>query len=262
MPSQAYNLVWFSPSFPASRRGSAVPFSEPHPKTVENMLRIAQQNSQADVNLWVDSTRLTEAQMQKLHEMPKRCETHNFYIKDLQTIRDYSSEPFYSRPDVPIFSRHRQDSLFWRQIDAIKLLVSLQGDYDQVIYADADVTNIIFESKEVQQRLTKNGLLVSAYMNNDNSILGFENQVFGFDRRRKDFFRKLYYETFSSVGGYTLSETSTDVYDNGWPIFIKRIDELIEQEGMVRETVAFSCGYDGTGVHPMVREETSPKWRK
>lgn len=236
--SQAYNLLWLSPRF-ARERGSQ--YYDPIPeKTVANMLITAQRNPQADVRLWVDSQRLTEQQMEFLREMCGRS-GGNLGIQDLRSIPEYSQTSLFNRSDTSGNWRADKQSLIWRQVDAAKLLVCLQGDYDQVFFSDADITNLTIASPEVQGRMTKHGIIMGGGVREDNGSAWFENQMFGFDQRWTSFFRNLYEATIREVSMRG---------ENGWHAFIDLTNTDLRSRVDAREIV-YRCEHDGTiAMHP------------
>ena len=63
----------------------------------------------------------------------------NVQLKDLRSIPEYDKEPLYNEAETdPHWRDGGQASLIWRQVDAAKILVSLQGNYDQTFFADLD----------------------------------------------------------------------------------------------------------------------------
>lgn len=238
MSKQAYNLLWIRPNF--SERGEQ--FRQPMPsKTVENMRGIAERNPNVDVRLWVDSKRITEAQMQWLRDMVKECPSGNMSLLDLRTIPEYNNHHFYDQPDTSRDWRSDKHSLIWRQVDAAKILVCLQGDYDQELYSDADVTNLRINSEEVQGRLARHGIILGGGIG-DSGYAWYENQLFGCDRRGRSFFRSLYDRTIREVMRG----------ENGYGSYIDLINsELKGKLGIDTREIVFQSRYDGTvALHP------------
>ena len=125
------------------------------------MLGIAKRNPNVDVKLWVDSKRMTNTQMKWVRNTVGECSSHNMSLLDLRTIPEYNNHYFYNQPDNSPNWRLDKHSLIWRQVDAARILACLQGDYDQVFYSDADITNLRVDSDEVQGRLTRHGIILN-----------------------------------------------------------------------------------------------------
>ena len=144
----------------------------------------------AEVDLWVDSKRLTEKQMAYLKAI---TEMHlpNVHVKDLRTIPAYDSEKLYNQGETNEHWRSGWSGKIWLQVDAAKILISLQGDFDQAFFADLDHAHLDIESDKVQKMIGKHGLLIGSSSEHSVSI---ENQLWGFDRRQRPFFQK-YYKT-------------------------------------------------------------------
>lgn len=240
MNSKAYNLIWLSPKMSAGR-SEVGQFYPPIPDdTVKNILGIAERNPKVDVRLWIDSKRLNEPQMEWLGEMITKCPTGNLSLQDLRTIPSYDQNSFYNQPDTSDNWRIDKHSLIWRQVDAARLLSCLQGDYEQVFYSDADVTNLNIESEDVQRRLFDHGVILSGFVDNKGFPM-YENQMFGFDHRIRSLFNGLYERTIRNV--MTKAE-------NGYPSYIDFINhELKEKVGIDTKEVVFECRHDGTVAH-------------
>jgi len=240
MPTQAYNLLWLSPPRQSKRVVSSVPFDTPiPPKTVETMLRNAQSNPTAEVRLWVDSQLHTEVQMSWLRQMTASCKNGNFSLHDLRSIDEYNRPSLSSRSDTTGTWRTIKHSLIWQQVDAAKLLVCLQGDYDQVFYSDADTT-IDINSEEIQRSLSEYGLAVGGSFDKLNNFRGIENQAFGFNRTRIGFFANLYYETIRYIDIMRRNENGFKTY----------VDELLKLMHGDTRAIAVHTEHDGTSVLP------------
>ncbi len=244
--TKAYNLLWIPPRFPKISIFEPTPedrpFCQPIPdKTVENMLRIAEQNEQVDVRLWVDSERLNRAQMEWLREMAGKACTRNMQILDLESISEYRSDQWFHQPDLSQNWRHNKHSLIWRQVDTARILAGVQGDYEQSFYSDADVTNLIIDSQNVQEQLQKHGVIVSGWPTQDGA--GYENQLFGFTRERKSLFFRLYEQTLEYVKSHGR---------NGYDPFIIFINSKFKDEEKIdTREIVFSPEYDDTRAsHP------------
>lgn len=236
--SQAYNLLWIRPDF--AEQGEA--FRQPIPsKTVENMRGIAERNSGVDVRLWVDSRRMSESQMQWLKNMIRETPSGNVFLQDLRSIPEYNNHHLYNQGETTREWRFDKHSLVWRQVDAARILVCLQGDYDQEVYSDADVTNLEVNSEEVQSRLVKHGIILGGGIG-DSGYAWYENQLMGIDKRGRNFFRALYDRTMREVMRG----------ENGYGAYIDLINsELKGKMGIDTREIVFQSRYDGTvALHP------------
>ena len=238
-PTKVYNLLWVSPTFPVPGEQFWQPVPSP---TVENMQGIADRNQNVDVQLYVDSRRLTDAQMGWLEKMMGECPAHNMSLVDLCTIPEYSNNQFYNQPDNSPNWRFNKHSLIWRQVDAARILACLQSSHDQVFYSDADITNLVVDSSEVQSKLKKHGIILSGGVH-ETMGLWYENQLFGFDGKKRGFFRSLYDRTLRDVAMKG---------ENGHGSYINMIDsELTEKENIDLREIVFQARYDGTAaLHP------------
>ncbi len=233
-PTKSYNLMWIPPTYPLQRELFTQPMSE---KTATNIKRIAKQNLGADVQLWIDSKRMSNSQMRWLEKMVGNHSSHNLSLQDLRDLSEYHNWQFYNQPDKNPFWRLDKNSLIWRQVDTARLLVCIRDNHDQVFYSDADVTNLVVNSDEVQDKLKKHGMLVMG----DISCMGYpyyENGLFGFDERRRDFFKILYDQTLTDV---------VQKERNGYSTFVDFINgELRYKEKIDTKEIIFSAKFDGT----------------
>lgn len=246
--SQVYNLLWLSPRF-AHERGPQ--YYDPIPeKTIANILSIAKNNSTVDVKLWVDSLRLSEQQMHFLKEMCNSA-SGNLGICDLRCIPEYGRTPLFNESDTSSNWRADKHTVIWRQVDTAKFLISLQGNYDQSFYSDSDITNLAIGSPEVQGKIIKHGIIISGGLNGDGSVW-FENQMFGFNRRWRSFFRGLYQKTIQDVGEYR---------ENGWQAFSDVTDKRLRPVVDSQE-IFFQCEHDGNPAYHPGEEGYSPGGRR
>jgi len=245
MNKQAYNLLWVRPDF--AKQGEA--FRQPIPsKTVENMRGIAIRNTGVDVRLWIDSGRMAESQMRWLRDMLGETPSGNMSLHDLRSIPEYNNQYLYNQCETSQEWRFNKHSLIWRQVDAARILVCLQGDYDQEFYSDADVTNLEINSEEVQSRLAKHGIILGGGIG-DSGYAWYENQLMGIDRRGRNFFRALYDRTVKEVMRG----------ENGYGAYIDLINsELKRKMGIDTKEIVFQSRYDGTvAQHPEGQSELS-----
>lgn len=256
----AYNLLWIPVDFPADNAYDRKtfralyeafhaepqptdPFHQPIPqKTLENMLHIAEQNHGVEARLWVDSKRLTPAQFDWLTETVKQYSSDNLALLDLRSIGEYNHDLFYNNPQLATGWGWDKHSMIWRQVDSAKLLICLQGDYEQVFYSDGDMTNLLVDSEEVQTPLAKHGLLFRGGTIPSDGHIFFENQLFGFSRQRKAMFEQLYRQTI---------DESKRSGMNGYGPYIDFIRRISRSEGFDVREVLFNAEHDGTSAfHP------------
>jgi len=157
-------------------------------------------NSAVDVRLWVDPQRLTQRQFDFLQAIALDCPSQNLIISDLRAIREYTDESLFQMEEDEPKWRDRQNSLIWRQVDTARLLVCLcmLEDHDRVFYADMDITNLHINSDPIKSAVSKHGIVLSAgtIKGVKGNFMGWiENQMFGFDERRRDFVTRLYAKT-------------------------------------------------------------------
>lgn len=239
-PTKAYNLLWIAPTFSASGEE----FRQPIPdKTIENMYGIAGRNSTTDVQLWIDSRRMTDTQIGWLEEMIRNCPSSNMALRNFRDVLEYENNPLYNKADNSPNWRFDKHSLIWRQVDTARILACLQSGQDQVFYSDADVTNLVVDSDEVQSRLRKHGIIVAGAVDEKSGYPWYENQLFGFDARKRGFFRALYNRTLQDVAMKK---------ENGYDSYIDLINsELKGREGIDTRDIVFQARYDGTvALHP------------
>lgn len=244
-PTKAYNLLWISPSFPVSGEQ----FRQPIPnQTVENMQGIAERNPYVDVQLWVDSRRMTDAQIGWLEKMIGECPSNNMSLLDIRTVSEYNNHSFYNQPDDSPNWRIDKHSLIWRQVDVARILACLQSGHDQVFYSDADITNLVVDSAEVQGRLKKHGIILGGAVDEKSGYPWYENQFFGFDGRKREFFKLLYNRTLRDVAMKR---------ENGYMSYIDLINsELKGKEKIDTRDIVFQARYDGTvALHPRHGEQ-------
>lgn len=259
--SKAYNLLWIPPRFPdksitegisefsgletLSRQSKQEepPFRQPIPdKTVKNMIGIAERNETVDVRLWIDSWRMTQAQMQWLQEMTESCPSQNLRLADLESIAEYRNDFWYHFPDYNPRWRSDKHSLIWQQVDTARILATLQGNYEQSFYSDADITNLVVDSVPVQEIMERHGVIVAGWKN-DVRAVGYENGLFGFTRARKNLFGGLYSRTI---------EWAKSFEENGYsPVLSFINEELVGKEKINPREIVFSPQFDFTQAsHP------------
>ncbi|MBI1214495.1 MAG: hypothetical protein GC185_01590 [Alphaproteobacteria bacterium] len=235
MASQVYNFMWLNldAAQPDPEDGS---IRHPLPlKYLDNVRKAGKDNPGAEVVLWVDSKRLTQKQMDFL-ESTLEEDRPNVHLKDLRTIPAYDQEPLYNEVEKnPNWRNGGQTSLIWRQVDAAKVLVTLQGDFDQSFFADLDHAHLEINGKTVQKMLNDHGLMIGSYSDSDN--VSIENQLWGFTARRREFFESYY-------------ETSLQCAYNGrnaWRDLVNKVDkEIVKGERVELKKFCLPIKDDGT----------------
>ncbi len=185
--TQSLNFLWLGLDLPAKPDPEDGSIRLPLPEEyIGNVREAGKRHPRADINLWFDSRRLTQKQWDYL-EAVVEDEMPNVHVRDLCSIPEYANEELYSRPET------RKDwrsggyvGVVWLQVDAAKILIHLQGDYDQHFFADLDHAHIDIESDKVQKMLSKHGMLIGASSEYSSCL---ENQLWGFVRSRKKFFK-------------------------------------------------------------------------
>jgi len=115
--------------------------------------------------------------------------------------------------------------LIYRQVDAARILASLQGDYKQNFYSDLDIINLVIDSDEIQNKINSSGIILG-----DASGISVENGFFGFDVKRYNLFQSLYQETLRYI---------FKTKKNGFVPFISFFDKLIKEEDIELEEIIF-----------------------
>jgi hypothetical protein len=222
MPSQVLNFLWLNLELPAPQDPAGGGIFEPmRASYIENIRKAALAHPQAEIDLWVDSKRLTEKQMAYLKALIENGAT-NAHLKDLRDIPAYNEDALYNKGETdPEWRGGGQHSLIWRQVDAAKILVSLQGNYEQTFFADLDHAHLDIDSPQVQNMLKKHDVLIGS--SNDQSPR-IENQLWGFTPKRRKFFEEYY-------------ETALQAADNGmnaWNELVRKADrELIKKQWFI-----------------------------
>lgn len=242
-----YNLLWLKPKFKIPE-GLRV---DPMPSEVcENIVLISNQNSRSDVLLWIDSRQIVGWQHEWISKLINLTQTRNLQIRDLNEIPEYASNELFERQDESSRWRKDKHALIWRQVDVAKILVCLQGNYEQTFYSDTDVVNLSIESQEIQGVLGKFGFIVGGIVFRG-GFEATENQAFGFDRTYKNVFEDVY--------SLTLQEAQNG--RNGYLAFRHVIEGKMVGYG---SEVVFKCRYNSP--HARHLEEGivhhSYAWRK
>lgn len=235
--SQVYNFLWLNLDMPPKADPEDGTIREPlKPRYIKNVRDAALANPSTDVFLWVDSKRLTEKQMDFLQETLEE-DIPNVKLKDLRSIPAYEDEELYNSAEKsPNWRNGGQTSTIWRQVDAAKILITLQGDYDQSFFADIDHSHLPINSKKVQGMLEKHGLMIGASSEYGHSV---ENQLWGTTRRRRPFFESYYVTALKSAYKHR----------NAWDDLVKKVaKELNKKEGIAKEEIIYSISGDGTSA--------------
>lgn len=236
--SKSYNLLWMSPKFAEKGFHPLKKFYEPLPPEVaHNILKVAKRNPSADVRLWVDSERLTTPQTRWLKRFARKSRLENLGIQDLREIPQYDRSEFYREPDTNAYWREDKHSLIWRQVDAARILVLLNDQADQRFYADADITNLKVDSKEIQRKINKHGIIISGDIDFMTDLPWYENQILGFSRERQAVLQGLYNQT--------VEDCLRDKINGFWTLE-NWLREIIKQEGLNPADILFNPKLNGT----------------
>lgn len=220
-PSRAFHFLWLNLDLPAPPDPADGSLRAPlPPKYIDNVRMAGSSNPGTDIMLWVDSKRLTERQFAFL-KTAIETDRPNVYLKDLRDIPAYDREPLYNQGETDQHWRNSgQNALIWRQVDAAKVLVSLQGNYDQAFFSDLDHAHMGIANRTMQDMITKNGLMIGSA---EYFGISIENQLWGFNRRRREFFTQYYDDALKAA------------YDgqNGWRALVNKVEkELQIKEGL------------------------------
>lgn len=235
--SQVFNFLWLNLDMPPKPDPDDGTICEPlKPKYIDNVRKAGLENPKTDVFLWVDSRRLTEKQMIFLQEKLEE-DLPNVKLKDLRSIPAYDGEPLYNEAETNRNWRNSgQTSTIWRQVDAAKILISLQGDYDQSFFADLDHAHLAINSEKVQGMLEKRGLMIGSSGEGGYSV---ENQLWGLTRARRPFFESYYVTALKSAYRG----------DNAWDDLVEKVrKELYKNEAIPYEEIVLPISGDGTGA--------------
>lgn len=213
--ARVLNFIWINLDFPAQAAvDSDAPFRRPMPpEYLAGVAKAGANNPDTAVRLWVDQKRLSAAQISFLQDHLSGSSA-NVALADLRSIPAYDREPLYNKPETSRFWRDEKKSLIWRQVDAAKVLVCLQGNFDQVFFADMDLASIKTGAEDLQKKLGAHGIFVN--QGPDYPLI--ENQMWGFDRaRRLGFFEELYKDTLDQAYKG----------ENGWMSLVNIVDRKL-----------------------------------
>jgi len=219
MTTQALNFLWLNLDIPAPADPEEGGIRVPMPaEYLKNVAEAAKDNPGASIRLWVDSERLTARQMKYIKALIEP-RNENAEVKDLRGVPEYASEEFYSRPEKNRCWRDNYFSTIWGQVDSAKILVSLQGDFDQSFFADMDLAHVKINGKAAQKKLSKAGFFVGSA---SGAFYGVENQLWGFTREKRGFFEAYYKDALEdSIKG-----------DNGYEALHSRVHDFIKRKNL------------------------------
>jgi hypothetical protein len=209
------NFLWLNLDLPAPPDPEDGSIRAPLPaKYIDSIRKAGESHPETPVVLWIDSRRMTARQRDFLEKSLEQ-DRPNIHLKDLRSIPAYDREPLYNQSENnPGWRSTGKSALIWRQVDAAKVLVSLQGDFDQSFFADLDHAHLDVGSPTVQRMLEKRGLVIGSGLS---SGAHFENQLWGFTRGRRGFFEGYYADALKSAYRG----------ENGYNALLNRVDELL-----------------------------------
>jgi hypothetical protein len=244
-PARVLNFLWLNLDLPAPPDPEDGSIREPLPaKYIDSIRRAGEAQPETKILLWIDSRRLTARQRDYLEAALEEGRP-NIRLKDLRAIPAYDKEPLYNQAEGdPAWRRCGKSALIWRQVDAAKVLVSLQGDFDQSFFADLDHANLDAGAPKVQAMLEKRGLVIGSGLSSGGY---FENQLWGFTRSRRGFFEGYYLETLKSAYRG----------ENGYNALLNRVDSLLlKKESMCPSEICLEHLPDGSQA-----EQTGHRWQ-
>lgn len=210
---------------------------------IEAACRASHNNPNADVHLWMDFERLNTDQIAYMRQRFQEQGGPNLELKNLRDITTYRSENLYNLNNAShTWRRQLKHEVIWRQVDAAKILICLQGDqYEQTFFADLDFAALIIEDPFLQNTIQKHGLLVRAEIDLKTRMTILENQAWGFTRKRASLFEVIYRQTLmNAYDGY-----------NGHAAYIDHIGALAKYENFdIRDLVYFGFHDKTQAYHP------------
>jgi hypothetical protein len=206
---------------------------------IDNIIKAGTENHTAEVHLWVDSKRLTNLQMDYVRARLKE-RRDNVHLKDLRDIPAYATEEFFDREETNPGWRDTYNSTIWLQVDAAKILVSLQGNFDQHFFADLDHAHVKVDSPKIQTMLENHGIMIGSL---HKYSCGFENRLWGFENRHGDGFvnRRGFFEEYYEQA---LDEAKWD--DRlGFYSLIGKLETLLKTEQIKKEDICLLISGEG-----------------
>ena len=192
------NYLWLNYESLGGKGGERIPAH-----LLDNVLRTRDENPDYTVNFWHNSKQWGDADLQLL-----AMQSEGLVLNDLNDFSTYTDCPLYSSPLID-----RPEALrAWSEIDLAKtLLCSITLPmFEQAYYSDMDIAGLKLNSREIQTPIRKHGLIVGK--GNYSAKYPFENQFFGFDKRRLSLVDNLFKRTLVSAVSY-------DAELNGFPAF-------------------------------------------
>lgn len=241
----AYNLLWIAPHVERKNTsGTEAPAYALPERNIDNVFRISKRNPHTDVRLWIDSQRLTGAQVDRLEELLNTGPNNNITLHDLRRISAFNGNPLYNKASTHAWGD--KHSMLWRQVDAARILICLEGNYDQVFYSDMDVTDIVIESDEIQKRLIDSGMVVSGGIDKS-GYAWFENQMFGFSRDLRNFFQLLYIDTLRII---------MEGEENGYRAFVDFMNRELSKRSINARSIVYECHHFHRESEPISHRST------
>lgn len=244
MTTRALNFLWINLDLPAPADPEDGSIRQPLPaKYIDNIRNASEAHPDTQMILWVDSRRLTERQYAFLQDALED-DRPNVHLKDLRSIPAYDKEELYNQAETdPNWRNGGQRAVIWRQVDAAKILVSLQGNFDQSFFADLDHAHLDVASEKVQTMLEKQNIMIGA---SSDTSLNVENQLWGFSRGGRRFFEDYYPAALRcAYRGH-----------NAWQELKNRVKDLCRKKGIGPIEIILPIKDDGTRA-----EQPGHVWR-
>jgi hypothetical protein len=188
MRSQAYNLIWIRPDFAKEGEKFTQPIKQEY---LDNLVGICMINSGVDVRFWVDMERLSEEQRSWLQAKIDEIGMSKLEVLDLRSIELYKNDHIFrvEGTDNRRIAQEQDIEHIYGAVDAAKLLVCTQGDYDQQYVVDLNINWLDVNSEIVQEKLMHVGVLIGG------GNVKYENQILAFNRSRIGLAYDLFDET-------------------------------------------------------------------
>lgn len=192
MTSMAYNLVWLN--LRTVQSGANHAEAPMPPEYIFNLQSVCELNPNSDVILWIDSARMTSRQQEILDYYIRNMPHENFTIKDLADIEEYRTNPlFTSNAHTVNGNAANYQSAIWGMVNLARLIALRNcGDYDQIMYADMDQTDLEMGGSAIQNRLRTNGVFFGQCTRKYSNATHGQNGVMGFSKQKMDFLNSFY----------------------------------------------------------------------